>query len=121
MRELLEIITEKPVWHSPVKSDPERRISERVPVSLEAAWDGMSGNYRARISDISLHGCFLETIGQTSVGELIRFRLLTPTGRWILIEGEVTYCQPTLGFGVRFTEINKQDHAMIKHLVEYYR
>ena len=121
MIELLETITEKPVWHTPVKLDPERRISERVSVSLEAAWDGMSGNYRARISDISPHGCFLETIGQTSVGEIIRFRLLTPTGRWLLIEGEVSYYQPTLGFGLRFTDISKQDQAMIKQLVEYFR
>ncbi len=121
MIERMETITEKPTWHPPGRFDPERRISERVSVSLEAAWDGMSGNYRARVSDLSLHGCFLETIGQTYAGENIRFRLLMPTGRWILIGCEVRYYQPTLGFGLRFTEMSAEDQAMIEQLIEFFR
>ena len=117
----METIRQEIDWQHPLKLDPELRISERVSVSLEAVCDGMSGNCRTRVSDISLHGCFVETIGQTSIGEIIKFRLLTPTGRWIPIEGEVTYSQPTLGFGLRFTEMSRQDQAMIKQLVEYYR
>ncbi|MBD0326701.1 MAG: PilZ domain-containing protein, partial [Pyrinomonadaceae bacterium] len=38
----------------------ERREEERVPVSLEVAWEGGSGRHQARVSDISLGGCYLD-------------------------------------------------------------
>jgi hypothetical protein len=98
----------------------ERRSSQRITVSLEADWDDMSGNYRARVSDISLTGCFLETIGQTHVGASVRFNLRLPTGRWLPISGEVAFYQPTLGFGLRFTELKAQDRAMLRMLMDFY-
>jgi len=98
----------------------ERRIEPRVTVSLEALWEGMSGNFEARISDISLHGCFLETIGQASEGERVWFRIKTPTGRWIQLVGEVIYCQLMLGLGLRFTEMRAEDQAMLRQMIEFY-
>ena len=98
----------------------ERRISPRVPVSLEALWDALSGRREARVSDISLHGCFLEACGQTSVGERVRFLLRTPTERWIQLSGEVVFYQPMVGFGLRFMELSQHDQAMLRQLVEFY-
>ncbi|MDQ3818138.1 MAG: PilZ domain-containing protein [Acidobacteriota bacterium] len=98
----------------------ERRTAPRVMVSLEAVWEGMSGKYEARVSDISLSGCFLETIGQASAGEAVRFRIKTPTGRWLQLGGEVIYSQFMLGFGLRFTEVCAEDRAMLRQLIEFY-
>ncbi|HYJ47398.1 MAG TPA: PilZ domain-containing protein [Pyrinomonadaceae bacterium] len=106
---------------SPVGLGPaERRISPRVSVSLEALWEALSGRREARVSDISLHGCFLEACGQTSVGERMRFLLKTPSGRWINLCGEVVFYQPMVGFGLRFTELSALDQAMLRQLVEFY-
>lgn len=98
----------------------ERRVELRVTVSLEALWEGMSGKNEARISDISLHGCFLETIGQASAGERVWFQIKSPTGRLIQLAGEVIYCQLMLGFGLRFTQISAEDRTMLKQLLEFY-
>jgi hypothetical protein len=98
----------------------ERRNSPRVPVSLEATWEGMSGNREARVTDISLHGCFLESCAQTAVGENIEFLLKTPTERWLMLRGEVAFYQPMVGFGMKFVEVSPQDEAMIEQLIEFY-
>src|SRR4051812_40273445 len=76
---------------SVLKQPHERRTAQRTSVSLEALWEGMSGRREARITDISLHGCFLESCAQTSVGEKIEFLLRTPTERWLVLNGEVAF------------------------------
>lgn len=98
----------------------ERRVAERVSVSLEAIWEGMSGRRESRITDLSLHGCFLESCAQTSVGEQIRFLLKTPTDRWLELTGEVAFYQPMVGFGMKFLNISEQDEAMLKQLIEFF-
>ena len=109
------------IINSPVlKSSPERRTAERISVSLEAIWEGMSGRRESRITDISPHGCFLESCAQTSVGERIKFLLRTPTDRWLVLNGEVAFYQPMVGFGLRFTDISEQDKAMLCQLIEFY-
>lgn len=102
------------------KHPAERRTARRVSVSLEAVWDGMSGRREARITDLSLHGCFLESCAQTAVGENVEFLLKTPTDRWMLLKGKVAFYQPMVGFGMRFLDVNPQDQAMIRQLVEFY-
>lgn len=99
---------------------PERRVAERVNVSLEAIWEGMSGRREARVTDLSLHGCFLESCAQTSVGEQIRFLLKTPTERWLELTGEVAFYQPMVGFGMKFIDISKHDEAMLRQLIEFF-
>jgi len=109
------------IMTSPVLQQPhERRTAQRTSVSLEAVWEGMSGRREARVTDISPHGCFLESCAQTSVGEKIKFLLRTPTERWLVLNGEVAFYQPMVGFGLRFTDISEQDKAMLGQLIEFY-
>ena len=42
-----------------------RRSDERISINLPAKWDGLTGNYEARIEDLSLGGCFVNTAGQS--------------------------------------------------------
>ena len=99
---------------------PERRVARRVNVSLEAIWEGMSGRREARVTDLSLHGCFLESCAQAPVGEQIRFLLKTPTERWLELTGEVAFYQPMVGFGMKFRDISKRDEAMLMQLIEFF-
>lgn len=98
----------------------DRRREPRVSVSLEAAWEGMSGNREARVTDISLHGCFIEACAQTSPGERIKIVVKTPSGRWIQLRGEVVFSQTMIGFGLKFMEVSEQDEAMLRKIIEFY-
>lgn len=97
----------------------ERRNHERVQLPLETRWEGMSGRHTARISDISLGGCFIESLGQVTDGERISFEIQLPTGNWMPLTGEVVYNYPNLGFGMRFRELSEAERDLLADVVEY--
>lgn len=97
----------------------ERRVAERVPLMLELRWQSLSGKHTARISDMSVGGCYVETMGQVTVGELIRFEVQLPTGRWMPLVGEVVYHLPGMGFGIRYRNLTEGQRQMIESLLDY--
>ncbi len=97
----------------------ERRAEERVPLMLELRWQSLSGKHTARISDISMGGCYVETMGQVTTGDLIRFEVQLPTGRWMPLIGEVVYQHPGMGFGLRFRTLTESQKQMIASLIDY--
>ncbi|MBD0371685.1 MAG: PilZ domain-containing protein [Pyrinomonadaceae bacterium] len=97
----------------------ERRGEERVPLMLDLRWESLSGKHTARISDMSLGGCYVETIGQVTVGEVIRFEVQLPTGRWMPLIGDVVYHLPGMGFGIRFRTLTEGQRQMIDSLLDY--
>ena len=99
----------------------ERRRDERVPLLLDVRWEGVSGKYAARISDISLSGCYVESLGQVMVGEVVHFEIQLPTGRWMPLRGEVVYHLPTLGFGVQFAGLTLMERNLLAHVIDYAR
>jgi hypothetical protein len=99
----------------------ERRRDERVPLLLDVRWEGLSGKHHARISDISLSGCYVESLGQVTVGEVVRFEIQLPTARWMPLRGEVVYHLPTLGFGVKFTSLTTMERNLLAHVIDYAR
>ncbi len=100
----------------------ERRHAERVPLSLEVRWESLSGRQAsARISDISLNGCYVESLAQVAFGERVRLEVNLPTGRWMPLNGEVVYQHPNVGFGLRFGNLSEVEQRMIAQLIEYAR
>jgi len=97
----------------------EQRQFERVRLPMEVHWEGLSGKHAARIYDLSLSGCYVETLGQVTPGERIRFEIELPTGRWLRLEGEAVHAQPSMGFGVRLINLSATDRDMLAHLLEY--
>ncbi len=97
----------------------ERRQFGRARLPLEVRWEGLSGRHTARIYDLSLGGCYVETLGQVTPGEHIRFEIELPTGRWLRLEGEVVHAQPNMGFGLRLINLSGTDRDMLAHLLEY--
>jgi hypothetical protein len=45
--------------------------NEQVNVSLDVVWQGGAGKYDARIGEISVNGCFIDSMGQEILGETI--------------------------------------------------
>lgn len=99
----------------------EMRRDQRVSLPLEAHCEGLSGKYSARLSDISLGGCYVESIALVTTGESIHFEIQLPTGRWLPLKGEVAYHHPNLGFGIRFIELSDLQREMLAYIIEYGR
>ena len=97
----------------------DRRRSDRIQLPLEVRWEGISGRRVARVYDISLSGCYIETLGQVTKGERIRFEVQLPTGRWLPLQGDVVHEQPNMGFGVRLVDAPERDRRMLEQLLEY--
>jgi hypothetical protein len=97
----------------------ERRSDERVALSLEANWEGLSGSYRARVGDISLGGCFIDTNGSVTPGEIISFEIKLPDGEWLALRGEVAFIQPHIGFSVSFSFLTDEEERALSQLINY--
>lgn len=95
------------------------RRYKRVPLILEVRLESLSGNHTARTGDISLGGCYIESLGTVTPGEYIIFAVQLPTGRWIRLHGEVAYYLPNMGFGVRFTNIPEIERNMLAQLIDF--
>jgi len=94
----------------------ERRRYRRASRLLEIRWEDLSGKYNARVTDISPDGCYIESIGQVTVGQQIRFEIQLPTGSWMPIRGEVVNHQPNLGFGVRFIALTEEEKKVLSQI-----
>jgi c-di-GMP-binding flagellar brake protein YcgR len=97
----------------------DRRRNERVRLAVEVRWGGLSGRHTARLYDISLSGCYIESPGLTQSGECIPFEVQSPTGRWLQLQGEVVHSQTHMGFGVRFFELSELQRRGLALLIAY--
>lgn len=91
--------------------------TENVNVSLSVVWHGAAGKFDARMSEISLDGCFIDSMGQEEMGETIDFNVMLPSGIWVSLKGEVIYQEYPVGFEVRFTERRSETMLLITRLV----
>jgi hypothetical protein len=91
----------------------DRRDKTRLRVSLDAEWDGATGQHPARITNLSEGGCYLDTVGEVRRGEIVGFRVLLPDGDWLYLEGEVRHYTSGLGFGVQFVDLDENQEQKI--------
>lgn len=98
--------------------EDERRGERRFPLPLEVRWESLSGKYAARISDLSLGGCYIESLAQVVVGEELRFEIQLPTGLWMPLRGTVVYHHPNLGFGVHFARLTLMERNLLARVLD---
>lgn len=96
---------------------PERRSSDRKRVLLEARWDSMSRAHEARVDDVSLGGCFVNTYGHVELDELVNLQILLPSGDWLTLKGRVASYQPGVGFGMSFELSSDEETNELKDLI----
>jgi len=99
-------------------SDNERRKYVRSHVPLEVRWQSASGGYTARVGDISVGGCYVDSIAHVLVGEFVTLEIQLPGGEWLTLSGEVVNHQPDAGFGVRFADLPESAREALARLVE---
>jgi hypothetical protein len=97
----------------------ERRQAQRIRVNINARWEGDSNRRLGTITDISTNGCFILTVDEAEIHELLRVEFQLMSGKWINVWGEVVYRAPEIGFGLRFTGTTEEEQRVIDLLVKY--
>lgn len=97
----------------------EQRRDLRVPLRLEVSWGAICRSRTAITTDLSVSGCYIESLVAVDTGDTILLDMKLPTGRFLRLLGEVLYQHSTIGFGVRFVGLTDVQHRALALLVEY--
>ncbi|HUL71582.1 MAG TPA: PilZ domain-containing protein [Vicinamibacterales bacterium] len=84
----------------------DRRQHQRLGRPFEGSWQGASGANKCRISDLSIGGCFVETLAAPTSGEQTRVTILLGADHSMTFSGKVVYVEPRMGFAVKFHELS---------------
>jgi len=89
-----------------------------VTVSLDVVWQGSAGKHDARMSEISMDGCFIDSRVQgRSLGDLVEFKVHLPNGPWVSLQGELVVQDYPMGFGLRFRNLTEADRRLLRRVV----
>jgi len=81
------------------------RIKIKVPVELHL--ENSDAPFRTATTDLSLHGCYIESMYPFPLGTVLEIKLqLTET---LLVLGSVVTCDPQVGNGIQFTKMLPED------------
>ncbi|HEX8633771.1 MAG TPA: PilZ domain-containing protein [Pyrinomonadaceae bacterium] len=95
----------------------ERREDKRASVSIQAWWEGQSGRHEARVSDLSLGGCFIDTLSKAEIGELVVFAIKRPDGKWLQLRGQVASVDEHVGFSLAFTYLTEDEQRALARII----
>jgi len=96
----------------------ERRNNKRKRILLEAKWESMADSHEARVDDVSLGGCFVNTFGRVELNEAVNLQILVPSGKWMALRGRVASRQPGVRFGLAFGPLTDDETAGLSELIE---
>ena len=77
----------------------------------------MSRRHEARVDDVSLGGCFVNTYGHVEFNEPVELEILLPSGEWLGLQGKVASYHAGVGFGMSFTSLSDEQMASLKELI----
>ncbi len=95
----------------------------RVPTSLPVEW-GLTRKYEygGKITSLSHGGCLLQTDAvQPLFEKTIYIRVPLPDRDWWETRGRVLYYLRDVGFGVEFSDLDEEDAAILRRLMQHYR
>src|ERR1041385_2822868 len=95
----------------------EQRRETRVPLRLEIQWNGWENQTPDVTSDVSLSGCYIESLNPVFVGEVLNLGLRLPSNEILQIRCEVRYHQPTIGFGTKFLQLSSSQRDVLEKLI----
>ncbi len=83
-------------------------------MAVEIILDSAAGRRSTRISDLSLGGCYVESMTNFREGEEVAFELQAPDGRTLRFTGTVAYLLEGFGFGLKFDELNDEQAQFVR-------
>lgn len=98
-------------------SPGDRRKYARHSCRIEALVtdEGTATRLPARVTDISLSGCYVEMLSPLPLGSLVELTL-NPGGTTLQISGKVRMSQMGMGMGVAFTGMSPEDFEKLRQL-----
>jgi hypothetical protein len=88
------------------------REHERSSYFAETILESSSGRQPARISDISCGGCYIDTIVEVNVGEVVAFEVDFENGP-VKFTGTVAYHFAGMGFGVKYSNLSESQSQFL--------
>lgn len=89
-----------------------------VVVSLDVVWAGSASKHDARMSEISMKGCFIDSKAQgRNLGDKVDFKVRLPDGPWVSLHGEVVHNDYPMGFELRFVGLTEADNRLLAQVV----
>lgn len=96
----------------------ERRQHKRVARPFEGSWRGSSGASSCRISDVSLGGCFVQTLATPTAGDETLVTITFGKDLSMTFVGKVAYVEPQMGFAVKFNELEGEGAEEVRRLID---
>jgi len=96
----------------------ERREHKRVARPIEGSWRGASGGSPCRLADVSLGGCFVQTLAEPTPGEHTVVTISHGSGPALSLGGEVVYTERGMGFAVRFDTLSREEREHLERLLD---
>ena len=94
--------------------EKERRKSERLPFREDVVVDGAK---LCTSNDISEGGLFVSAIQIFEVDDVIEVSIPLKDDK-VTVKAKVKYCQPGIGMGIMFIDLNDEQKRRIRELVE---
>ncbi|MGH7783411.1 MAG: PilZ domain-containing protein [Candidatus Binatia bacterium] len=95
----------------------DRRRHERHAVRIDVDWENPMGKRAARISDVSVSGCFLLSSGEVDDGQIVKVLFPLSDGRRALFWGKIVNHVFDVGFGLKFVAITDMQQSLLKRLI----
>jgi PilZ domain len=94
---------------------PERRVQTRFPFTASADVYELRSQTRVngRCSDLSVGGCYVDTLSPLAVGAVVRIRLVRDS-RAFESAAVVTYAHTSMGMGLAFTGMKREDQEVLR-------
>ena len=93
------------------------RKEDRYTYLKEVELEFSSGKRSARITDISAGGCYIDTIAQVRVGDMLSLPIFVTSGESVIFRGKVAYVLEGFGFGVEFVELTDDHRDFLARLL----
>lgn len=94
---------------------PERRVQTRFPFTASADVYELRSQTRlnGRCSDLSVGGCYIDTLSPFPVGAVVRVRLVRDS-RAFESAAVITYAHTSMGMGLSFTGMKREDQEVLR-------
>lgn len=92
-------------------------MHERQAVDMDAVLDAALGQRESKITDLSLGGCYVESMTSFGPGDPVAFDLIDTAGGSVGFTGEVAFVREGSGFGLRFTNIGPKQMEFLQEAI----
>lgn len=92
------------------------RAHNRINVPLSVTIDAASAHSESRISDLSMGGCYVDSLHFVRPDENVHL-VLSLYGKQAGFWGNVVYVHDGIGFGVKFSDLNYEQRETLEQII----